>query len=273
MSQFLPIPEDDKLLKKILKEGTGPHPKEGEKIKVDYTVSLKETNSVIESTIQKEPYRCIVGQITFKPANVGITTMKVGERAQFEVESQYLFGEHLPKNIKPDATVIIDAELLEIMQVFDNVADAIAHATQLNEEAATKFRNGEIDAALNLYDKALGDVEDYTDEEASPIKIRTQRNLALLYSKKGAWRKSLLYANQVLEKLPDDLKALMRKIESLINIESFDEAKKELQRALTLTKNDPAFVALRTKLENSQKLARQRENQAYAKMFAKSTKE
>lgn len=270
-----PITEDGKILKETITEGTGPQPKDGDKVKVNYIASIKDTGKEFDNTYKNgTPFKFIVGKSDIEIWSIGVKTLKVGEHAKFEVDSSYAYGEKGLENVvPPNTTIIVDVELLAVMDAFENVSDAIQHATQLNDEAAVKFRAGDIDAALELYEKASGDVEDYFDDEANAIKIRTQKNLSLLYGKKAQWQMSLKCANDVLEKSKDDLKALVRKIEALIQLDSLDEARKSLQHALTISKNDPAFVALRGKLEEAEKIQRQRENKQYAKMFGKSAKE
>ena len=269
-----PITDDGKILKEIITEGTGPQPKDGDKVKVNYIATIKDTGKEFDNTYKNgTPFKFIVGKSDIQVWSIGVKTLKVGEHAKFEVDSSYAYGEKGLENVvPPNTTIIIDVELLAIMDVFENVTDAINHATQLNDEAATKFRSGDIDSALDLYEKALGDVEDYFDNDITEITIRTQRNLSLLYAKKGKWRLSLDFANKVLEKSKDDLKALMRQIEALIQLDSLEEARKNLQHALTISKNAQPFVVLKGKLEEAEKAARIRENEQYAKMFGKSTK-
>lgn len=269
-----PITEDGKILKETITEGIGPQPKDGDKVKLNYIALIKDTGKEFDNTYKNgTPFKFIVGKSDIQVWSIGVKTLKVGEHAKFEVDSTYAYGEKGLENVvPPNTTIIIDVELLAIMDAFENVTDAINHATQLNDEAAVKFRAGDIDGALNLYEKAYGDIEDYFDDDAKDITIRTQRNLSLLYAKKGKWRMSLNCANNVLEKSKDDLKALARKIEALIQLDSLDEAKKNLQHALSISKNGQAFVALKGKLEEAEKAARLRENEQYAKMFGKSTK-
>ena len=45
---------------------------------------------------------------------IGIKTMKVGERAVFEIPSKYAYGENGSGKIKPNETIYFEAELLEI---------------------------------------------------------------------------------------------------------------------------------------------------------------
>lgn len=269
-----PITEDGKILKETITEGTGPQPKDGDKVKVNYIASIKDTGKEFDNTYKNgTPFKFVVGKSDIQVWSIGVKTLKVGEHAKFEVDSSYAYGEKGLENVvPPNTTIIIDVELLAIMDAFENITDAINHATQLNDEAAIKFRAGDLDSALNLYEKAYGDIEDYFDDEANAISIRTQRNLSLLYAKKGKWRMSLNCANNVLEKSKDDLKALMRKIEALIQLDSLEDARKDLNHALVVSKNDKAFVALRGKLEEAEKAARLRQNAQYAKMFEKSTK-
>jgi regulator of sirC expression with transglutaminase-like and TPR domain len=101
------------------------------------------------------------------------------------------------------------------------------------------------------------------------VKHRLNRNLAVAYAKSGDFVQSLQYAEEVLSFLPNDIKCLAKKADAQMNLGRIAEARATLTKALGLSHNDPAFNALRTKLETLEKEQRLRENETFRKMTKK----
>ncbi|CAD7937888.1 unnamed protein product [Amoebophrya sp. A25] len=111
---------DGRLKKKILKDGTGAQPQKGEKVWAHYTGKLTD-GSVFDSSIPK-PHRkngfdFVVGaQAVIAGWDIGIASMKVGEKAELCCAPEYAYGaEGTPGGpIPPNATLIFEIELLHI---------------------------------------------------------------------------------------------------------------------------------------------------------------
>ncbi|OHT06990.1 peptidyl-prolyl cis-trans isomerase, FKBP-type family protein [Tritrichomonas foetus] len=260
---------EGKIKKDVIKEGDGPFPQDGDRVKVEYVATIKETGKIFDDTKKNgNPFKFVVGKSDIEIWSLGVKTMKVGEHSKFEFDSTFAYGEKVTEvGIPANTQIVIDVELIKIMETFENIDDAISRAEQINEMAANKFRGGDLDSALDLYNDIFDAIDGYTNDKISEIECRTFRNLSIVHGRKGNWKQSLKYADDVLLSKEDDLKALMRKIEALINLENLDKAKETLEHAILVSKNDPAFLALRGKLENAQKLKNKRENEQYAKMF------
>lgn len=265
------ITKDGKITKEILQEGSGPQPVEGQKVKVHYEATVKETGKMFDSTRNRDQaYKFIVGESPLKAWSIGVASMKVGEKSRFEVAPEYAYGEKgLEPDVLPNSTLIIEAELLKIMEVFEGASQAIERASHLNDEAATKFRAQEYKEAIKIYSHANSVLEDYFGDDVISWKVKINRNLSLMYSKIEDWTNCLKYATNVLATEKDDVKALIRKLEAELGLGNVVEARKTYERIARVSKEKALINSLKTKVESAEKIERQRENQEFAKMFNK----
>jgi FKBP-type peptidyl-prolyl cis-trans isomerase FklB len=101
---------------RIVKQGTGPKPEAGDKVKVHYQGTLI-NGKIFDSSIQRgEP-------ITFGVSEVipgwteALQLMPVGSKWQLFIPSELGYGDNgAGADIKPGATLIFDVELLEIVK-------------------------------------------------------------------------------------------------------------------------------------------------------------
>jgi FKBP-type peptidyl-prolyl cis-trans isomerase FkpA len=101
------------LVKKTLKPGNGPTPKETDKVKVNYEGKL------VDGTVFDSSYKR--GQPAEFPLNgvikcwtEGVSKMKVGEEAQLVCPSDIAYGDMGRPSIPPGATLVFKVELLAI---------------------------------------------------------------------------------------------------------------------------------------------------------------
>lgn len=111
---------EDGLTKEIIKEGAGATPTKGQRVKVHYTGWLSENGKKgrkFDSSIDRgQPFQFIVGigQV-IGGWDLGIMSMKVGEKATLTIEPDLGYGARGAENvIPPYATLIFDVELLGI---------------------------------------------------------------------------------------------------------------------------------------------------------------
>ena len=103
--------------KEILKEGDGPQPKSGDRLKMHYTGTLEDGTKFDSSYDRNSPFefQIGVGQV-IRGWDEGVLTMKVGEKARLTIQPEYGYGSSgVPQaNIPPHAVLIFDVELLSI---------------------------------------------------------------------------------------------------------------------------------------------------------------
>ncbi|KAK5644086.1 hypothetical protein RI129_007931 [Pyrocoelia pectoralis] len=105
---------DGGVLKEILVEGNSEKPSGGCKVKVHYTGTLLDGTQFDSSRDRNSPFEFDLGKgSVIKAWDIGIATMKKGERAILTCAPEYAYGEAgSPPNIPPNSTLKFDVEVL-----------------------------------------------------------------------------------------------------------------------------------------------------------------
>jgi FKBP-type peptidyl-prolyl cis-trans isomerase FklB len=99
---------------KVIKEGTGPSPKETDTVKVNYRGTTIDGTEFDSSFKRGEPASFPVNRV-IKGWTEGLQLMKVGSKYQFFVPADLAYGERgAGSDIGPNAMLIFDVELLGI---------------------------------------------------------------------------------------------------------------------------------------------------------------
>nr|UXY87610.1 FK56-binding protein 1 [Cryptomonas curvata] len=126
---------DGGVIKKIIKAGNGLAVKDKFTVKVHYEGKL-ESGVIFDSSYErKEPYVFIIGEgKVIKGWEIGIKTMKVGEKAKFEILPSYGYKKKgIPPIIPPDAKLFFEIEVLEAVES-ENFKETLV--TDLDREIA-----------------------------------------------------------------------------------------------------------------------------------------
>jgi len=123
------IPDDDKrwwlldtsggLKKLLLKEGTADEPSKGDKVACHYSGFLRSNGDMFDSSRERgELFKFEIGKgSVIKGWDMGIATMKVGERAILRCRADFAYGEKgSPPKIPANATLDFIVQLKEIQQ-------------------------------------------------------------------------------------------------------------------------------------------------------------
>jgi FKBP-type peptidyl-prolyl cis-trans isomerase len=112
------------LLKRVVKQGSGPSPTPDDTVKVHYHGTLRD-GTVFDSSVDRgEPATFPLGRVI--PCwTEALQTMKVGEKAHITCPPEIAYGDRgAPPRIKPGATLAFDVELLEIVKAPEGKAPA-----------------------------------------------------------------------------------------------------------------------------------------------------
>ena len=113
--EVIDVTEDGKVKKEIIREGTGPLAKKGQKVSVHYVGTLLDGTKFDSSRDRKQPFVFTIGQGVIQGWSLGVATMKVGEISKFTIDYEYAYGERgFPPVIPAKATLVFEIELLKI---------------------------------------------------------------------------------------------------------------------------------------------------------------
>jgi FKBP-type peptidyl-prolyl cis-trans isomerase len=112
-----PIAVPDKLEMVDVKVGDGAVAAKGDKVKVHYTGKLLKTNFKFDSSVGKDPFEFTLGEgAVIKGWDMGVEGMKVGGKRKLTIPGELAYGEAgSPPKIPPDAPLVFDVELLEVV--------------------------------------------------------------------------------------------------------------------------------------------------------------
>lgn len=109
-----------------MKAGTGwDMPEKGDSVTVHYTGTLEDGTKFDSSRDRDDPFTFTLGEgSVIKGWDVGVATMKKGERSLFTLRADYAYGATgSPPKIPPGATLIFDVELMHWKSVKDITGD------------------------------------------------------------------------------------------------------------------------------------------------------
>ena len=115
MERFIELPNSNgNVLKKITREGTGGSPSSGNQVTVEYKGYFK-GGKVFDQSYGRKPFvfQVGVGQV-IKGWDLGVLSMKKGEKATFYIKSDYAYGKRGAGGvIPPNTDLLFDVELLK----------------------------------------------------------------------------------------------------------------------------------------------------------------
>mmetsp|Transcript_42111 Transcript_42111/g.99829 ORF Transcript_42111/g.99829 Transcript_42111/m.99829 type:complete len:274 (-) Transcript_42111:193-1014(-) len=138
---------DGGLMKEILKEGNGEKAENGFTVKVNYTGNL-ETGEVFDSSLTRnEPYMFTIGEgKVIKGWEIGVKTMKIGEKSKFSIFPEYAYKKKgIPPIIPPNAKLTFEIELLDIIKTSETEKKikkkSLSEIPRTPEDISNEFKN------------------------------------------------------------------------------------------------------------------------------------
>jgi peptidylprolyl isomerase len=100
-----------------IKPGSGPTPKQGQQVTVQYTGWLQSTGAMFDTSRQpgRQPFQFTIGSGVIQGWSEGVATMQVGGKRRFVIPPSLGYGaQGAAPAIPPNATLVFDIELLSI---------------------------------------------------------------------------------------------------------------------------------------------------------------
>lgn len=112
---------DGGVTKTILKEGKGDTVPDNVEVKVHYIGRLKDGSIFDESYKRKQPFTFAIGKRNVILGwDIGVKTMKIGEKAILKCHPDYAYGNRAIGPIPPNSTLYFEVELLDWRKADDD---------------------------------------------------------------------------------------------------------------------------------------------------------
>ena len=125
--------------------GTGEQPQDGSLVVVEYAGFLEDGTLFDASYKRPNPFKFPLGKgAVIKGWDEGVATMKVGGKRQLRIPGDLAYGPRgRPPTIPPNATLIFDVELVELMppRVVPEAPQTVADSDYTTTESGLKFHD------------------------------------------------------------------------------------------------------------------------------------
>ena len=239
-STFVKITDDGGVTKKIMKEGIGVKPVEGNEVKINFTAKYRK--AIFDKNEDNKPLNVKIGAHScLKGVELGVKTMRVGEIARYIFRPEYAYGNtKISPFIPENSTIKYEMELLEIVgrnAEIDSMGydEKVEKARIIKEEGVAKFKEGNFKEAKEKFEEAvkyLDKFENKNDEkekEGCKLYQSVLTNLCNCCNKLKEYYSLITHANLGI-KINDQLPKLFyfRAI-GFANTTEFDDAEKDIK--------------------------------------------
>ncbi|KAJ3104528.1 hypothetical protein HDU96_008909 [Phlyctochytrium bullatum] len=170
------------------------------------------------------------------------------------------------------------------------VQDKIEKGKSEKDLGNAAFKSGDMKLALRHYHTAVlylsgldnahlksfvGGQQDLEDAIKNDIKLTINTchtNMAACHLKNGNWEKAIKSCDKVLEKTPDNAKALFRRGKANLELKNVDKAESDLKKALELEPKDAGIRAELEKIKVIHKQYDEKQKKEWAGMFDRKPK-
>ncbi|KAJ3440676.1 fk506-binding protein [Anaeramoeba flamelloides] len=267
-----------KIIKKVIREGSGEHPKKLSKVRIHYVNTTLDGTPFDSSRQRETPFEFEVGsKRVIDGWEIGILTMRQGEIAIFTIEPELGYGnQKIGSKIPANSTLVFEIEVLNI----DNsvcLENQMLKLTELKNEGNTFFKTRKFQEAEGKYLESLESVKKIPrrtlepEEKKQVVGLQTTLllNASMSEIKLEKFAKSLKNCEEALKLDPKNPKAIYRKGLSYGGKLDYDEAIKVFSYGVEI---DPQNKIMKSKLNfyKKKKIAEQdKKRNMYKKMLLK----
>ena len=234
---FTNVTDDGGIKKKIIKEGSGETASEGKEVKINY-VGKYEGKIFDQNKSQTLKIGAHTGP---KGWEIGIKTMKVGEKAEFIFSPDYAYGKQKVSDQVPEnATVNFEVELLEVKgskkkEISDmEYEEKVAEGKKLKEEGVAKYKEGDYSGARSKWDEAIKYIDKYInkyadyEKEGCELYQSVLSNLCNCCNKQKEYYAVIGYANKGIKVNEENKKFFYFRAIAKAETSEFEDAKKDI---------------------------------------------
>jgi len=163
--------------KKIIHTGEGNTPKEGDAVEVHYEGRLTD-GTIFDSSFDSDTLKVKIGTgAVIRGWDIGIMSMKLGERAELTIGPEYGYGKTgaASGKIPANSTLIFTVELVKCENKVSTkmIKELLENVERLKNDGNAKFKAGNFKSAKAHYSDALSHLskEDSDNEELRKMKL------------------------------------------------------------------------------------------------------
>ena len=249
INEYINVTEDEGIKKKIIKEGQGSYPKEGNEVTINYIGIFN--NQIFEQSNEDTPTSFIIGENkVIKGWELALKTMKLGEKSEFIMKPEYTYGDkQINENIPPNSILTYEIELKSIH--YKSTEDSLENLTYeekmqwgklLKQNGVEKFKENDISGAREYFIKALSflktmDPKKEEEKEGVELFLAIIANICNCYNKEKDYESVIKFSFIGLN-IKDTPKLLYFRTIAYTQLEEFDEAENDLKNLIELFKSN-----------------------------------
>ena len=203
------LTKDSGVIKRIYKFGEEDiTPVKGQEVTVNYEGRLEDGSIFDRSSDRGEPLKFYIGTgQVIKGWDIGISTMKLGEKADLIIKPEYAYGKiGAPPKIPGDATLIFTVEVIQIhdrkpTRWMMSDPELIRVALRMKDDGNLKFKASKLKEAEGLYRESLAHLETVKNQtkELTDLKKTVLLNIALVSIKTSDFKETLINCTKALD--------------------------------------------------------------------------
>jgi cyclophilin family peptidyl-prolyl cis-trans isomerase/FKBP-type peptidyl-prolyl cis-trans isomerase len=192
---YLNLTADGGIKKKIIKEGKGESPSDGKNVFIFYVSKYKDR--IFDQTKKDTIFSFTIGENkVIKGWEIAVKSMKIGEKAEFIMTSDYTYGdEKFNDYIPPKSTLTYEIELIAVNNSdSENSLEKMTYEEKLQwgkllkREGVEKFKSDDIIGAKECFIKALSflktmDPKKEEEKEGVDLYLTTLSNICNCFNK------------------------------------------------------------------------------------------
>ena len=276
--EYINLTEDGGVKKKILKEGTGAQATEGSEVHVNY-IGKNKDNKIFDQTKDK-PFTFKIGaHSVIKGWEIGVKSMKIGEKSEFILAPEYAYGDKKVSDLIPEnSTLTFEIELLKVEIPKKEISEMtyeekLAEGKKFKEEGVKKFKEGDISNARDLFTRATAYLEnlDKTKEseaEGVNLYVTILSNLCNCCNRQSEYSAVVSFATKGL-KIKELPKFYYFRAIANANKDEINEAKEDLNKLKNLLPEKDRDTDEGVKYVSNIIDKKQKENNSRVKKFSR----
>lgn len=272
-NEYTLITEDGGVKKKTLLEGTGDYPSDGLEVQVYYLGKLQSNGNVFDQTRSGNPFSFTLGEgSVIKGWDLGVKTMRKGEKAEFILAPEYAYGDRGISDIPPNATLNFEIELIDFgpkakSKYEMDYPEIIAIAKKAKEEGIKLFQEKKFEEAILRFDDGLSHLEaidkSQQTDESNELTVSLLLNISNCSNNLRQWDRTLKNIDKVLQ-IKEHPRCYYFRGVAETHLENFENAKADLEKLKKLVpETEPGVNYLKNLIDEKQKEKEKREKSLY----------